>query len=311
MRPISSLILSFFAALLLLSACSGQQLANDLTPDKGYRLSSNVGFDAATGLQLDVYSPNGVANAPVVVFFFGGRWQEGSKEAYKFVGQALAARGFVAVLPNYRLYPQVRYPSFLTDNAKAVKWVHSQIAQYGGDPTKIVVMGHSSGAYNAAMLTLNPALMKSVGGDRAWIRAMIGLAGPYDFLPLTDPDLRDLFGAPENYDQTQPMMYADGTNPPMLLMHGQDDKTVFSTNTEHLAARIQRANGPVETVIYPEMSHRKIIATLATSSLIKFAVGQSDVMFYVNDFVKRNTGANAPKPRQEAPGGLQTIVPTP
>lgn len=304
-------ILMMFAALLLLAGCSGQQLANDLTPEKGYRISSNVSYDPATGLQLDVYSPNGAVNAPVVVFFFGGRWQEGSKDEFKFVGQALAARGFVAVLPNYRLYPQVRYPAFLLDSAKAVKWAHSQIAPYGGDPGKIVVMGHSAGAYNAAMLTLNAELMKSVGGDRAWIRAMVGLAGPYDFLPITDPDLRDLFGAPENYDQTQPVLYPDGRNPPMLLMHGQDDKIVFSRNTENLASRIQKANGPVETVIYPEMSHRKILATLATSSLVKFAVGQSDVMFYVNDFIKRNTGANAPRPLQEAPGGLQTIIPTP
>ncbi len=304
-------ILTLIAALLLLTACTSQQLVNDLTPEKGYRISSNVGFDAVTGLQLDVYSPNGAANAPVVVFFYGGRWQEGSKDDFKFVGQALAARGFVAVLPNYRLYPQVRYPAFLTDSAKAVKWVRGQINQYGGDPGKIVLMGHSAGAYNAAMLTLNSELMKSVGGDRAWIRGMIGLAGPYDFLPITDPDLRDLFGAPENYEQTQPVMYPDGRNPPMLLMHGQDDKIVSSSNSENLAARIQKANGPVETVIYPEMSHRKILATLASASLVKLAVGQSDVMFYVNDFVKRITSANAPRPLQEAPGGLQTIVPTP
>ncbi len=298
-------------AVLLLSACSGQQLVNDLTSDKGYRLSSNVGFDSTTGLKLDVYAPANAINAPVVVFFYGGRWTEGRKEDYKFVGQALAARGMVAVIPDYRLYPQVRYPKFLQDNARAVRWTREQIGQYGGDPGKIVLMGHSSGAYNAAMLTLNPELLKAVGGDRTWIRGTIGLAGPYDFLPITDPDLRDIFGAPENYDQTQPVLYPDGKNPPMLLMHGQDDNIVFAKNSESLAARIQQANGPVETVIYPKMSHRKIIASVATSSVVQFAVGQSDVAYYINDFVKRTTSASARPVQPPAPGGLQTIVPTP
>ncbi|WP_439640322.1 alpha/beta hydrolase [Nevskia sp.] len=309
MSTVRKFLLLFVA--LLLSACSGQQIVNDLTSEKGYGLSSNIVFDSTTGLKLDIYSPAGASGAPVVIFFHGGRWSEGKKEDYKFVGQALAARGMVAVIPDFRQYPQVRYPKFLQDNARAVRWVRDQVTQYGGDPGKIVLLGHSSGAYNAAMLTLNPELLKAVGGDRTWLRGTIGLAGPYDFLPITDPDLRDIFGAPENYDQTQPVLYPDGKNPPMLLMHGQDDEIVLVRNTESLAARIQQANGPVETVIYPKMSHRKIIASVATSSIVQIAVGQSDVAFYINDFVKRTTSAAAKPVPPPAPGGLQTIVPTP
>lgn len=309
MSTVRKFLLLFVA--LLLSACTGQQIVNDLTSEKGYGLSSNIVFDSTTGLKLDIYSPAGASGAPVVIFFHGGRWSEGKKEDYKFVGQALAARGMVAVIPDFRQYPQVRYPKFLQDNARAVRWVRDQVIQYGGDPGKIVLLGHSSGAYNAAMLTLNPELLKAVGGDRTWLRGTIGLAGPYDFLPITDPDLRDIFGAPENYDQTQPVLYPDGKNPPMLLMHGQDDEIVLVRNTESLAARIQQANGPVETVIYPKMSHRKIIASVATSSIVQIAVGQSDVAFYINDFVKRTTSAAAKPVQPPAPGGLQTIVPTP
>jgi len=300
-------IFTLVIALLLLSACSGQEILNRVTSDDGYQLASNVAYDDASALKLDVYSPVDAKNAPVIVFFFGGRWEEGSKEQYKFVGQALAARGFVAVIPNYRLYPQVKFPGFLTDCAKAVRWAHMNATRYGGDPNKLVVMGHSAGAYNAAMLALNPDFMKSAGGDRSWIRAMIGLAGPYDFLPITDPDLRDLFGPPESYDQTQPVLLVDGRNPPMLLMAGEDDETVFAKNSHSLASRIEKAGGPVETVFYPKMSHAKIIATIATSSLARLAVGQSDVMFYVNDFVRRNT-SGAPQ-RQNSNSGLQTIVP--
>lgn len=302
-------LFTFAAALLLLGACSGQEILNRVTPDDGYKLSSNIAFDEASSLKLDVYAPENAKNAPVVVFFFGGRWEEGSKEQYKFVGQALAARGMVAVIPDYRLYPSVKFPGFLIDNAKAVRWAHSNVGRYGGDPNKIVVMGHSAGAYNAAMLALNPEFMKAAGGDRNWLRGMIGLAGPYDFLPITDPDLRDLFGPPESYDQTQPVLLVDGRNPPMLLMHGEDDETVFAKNSHSLATRIQNAGGPVETVFYPKMSHAKIIATIATAGLARIAVGQSDVMFYVNDFVRRNTSG---APTRAAPAsGFQTTVPTP
>ncbi len=294
---------TFAAALLFLAGCSGQQLLNDLTPDDTYDFASNIAFDDASTLKLDVYSPPGAKNAPVVIFIFGGRWEAGSKDQYKFVGQALAAKGFVAVLPDYRLYPQVKFPGFLIDNAKAVRWAHMNAARYGGDPNKIVVMGHSAGAYNAAMLAMNPDYLKKAGGDRAWLRGMIGLSGPYDFLPITDPDLRDLFGPPEDYDQTQPVLYADGRNPPMLLMHGEDDETVYAKNTRTLAARIQKAGGPVETVIYPEMSHSWIVATLATRLQTR-----TDVMMYVNEFIKRVTSGS---PQQRQPSGFQTVVPQP
>lgn len=296
------------AALSLLCACSGQEVLNRVTTDEGYTLSSNIGFDEASTLKLDVYAPVNVVNAPVVVFFYGGRWEEGSKEQYKFVGQALAARGIVAVLPDYRLYPKVKFPGFLIDSAKAVRWAHANAARYGGDPNKIVVMGHSAGAYNAAMLAVTPDYMKLGGADRSWLRGMIGLAGPYDFLPITDPDLRDLFGPPENYDQTQPVLVADGRNPPMLLLHGEDDQTVFAKNSHSLANRIEKAGGPVETVFYPKMSHAKIIGSIATASLARIAVGDSDVMFYIADFVRRNT-AGASTKKQAPVSGLQTIVP--
>ncbi len=300
-------LLLLLAAALLLAGCSGQTLLNDVTSDSGYTLASNIVFDDATGLKLDVYTPEHARNAPVIVFFYGGRWENGSKEDFKFVGQALAARGFVAILPNYREYPQVKYQALLGDCARAVKWARANVQHYGGSADKLVLMGHSSGAYNAAMLTLNPDYLKQVGGDRSWIKGTIGLAGPYDFLPITDPDLRDIFGPPESFEQSQPVFWVDGHNPPMLLMHGEDDETVLVKNSRNLAARIQRAGGPVETVIYPEMSHTKIIATIATSSLARIAVGKSDVMSYVVEFANRTANA-APKAPQES-YGIQTSVP--
>lgn len=299
--PVRTLFLAL-ASLLALSACSRLQVLNNATPDSGYTLSQNIVYDGATGQRLDVYSPQGAANAPVVVFFYGGRWQMGSKDEYKFVGQALAARGFVAVLPNYRLYPQVKYPDFLTDCADAVAWVHSHIGGYGGSAARIVLMGHDAGAYNAAMLTLDPEFLAKAGGNRNWVRGMVGLAGAYDFLPLTDPDLRDLFGAPENYQKTQPVLYVDGSNPPLLLMHGGKDETIPASNTNSLYDRVRRAGGSADKVLYPDLDHEWLIADLSVR-----LQSHADVMDKIAAFIQHVTSGNAPQ--NNAPSSIQTYIP--
>lgn len=269
-------------ALGALAGCSGQQLLNSLTPSGGYRLVSGIAYDTEHALNLDIYAPSSASHAPVLVFFYGGRWSEGSPEGYTFVGQALASKGFVAVLPEYRHYPAVKFPVFVQDAARAVRWVREHIQRHGGDPGKIFVMGHSSGAHLAALLALDPSYLRGVGGERTWLRGMIGLAGPYDFLPITAPDLRDMFGPPERFELSQPITFADGDNPPLLLLHGEDDEVVWVRNTRNLAAAVAKAGGPVETVIYPEMSHTWIIATL--SAVLR---GQSDVLDRIDGFVRR------------------------
>ena len=278
---------SVLALTLAAAACSGQQVLNALTPSSGYRFAPGVVYDAEHKLTLDAYTPPEARNAPVVVFFYGGRWEEGSPDEYRFVGQALASQGFVAMLPDYRHYPQVKYPGFVEDAARAVRWAQLNAVLYGGDPDKLFVMGHSSGAHLAAMLALDEEFLKAVGADRAALKGMIGLAGAYDFLPLTAPDLRDMFGPPERFAQSQPVSYVDGQNPPLLLLHGADDDTVRVENTRSLAAAVTRAGGPVETVIYQSLSHPMMVATLAAPLR-----GRADVLEQVAQFVRRNAGGH-------------------
>ncbi len=288
--------LLFAVCSVLLGSCTGTQILNALTPDGDYQLADSLVYDAQIGLDLDVYAPPRAKNAPVVVFFYGGRWTEGSKEQYQFAGQALASKGFVAVLPEYRHYPAVKFPAFVEDAARAVRWTHENAARYGGSPEKIFVMGHSSGAHLAALLALNPDYLKAAGGDRAWLRGMIGLAGPYDFMPITAPDMRDMFGPPERFELSQPITFVDGDNPPLLLLHGEDDQSVGVRNTRRLSAAVAKAGGPVETVIYPEMSHAWIVATLAAPLR-----GRSDVLKQVSDFVRRTLAAKPASMLQTAP----------
>jgi acetyl esterase/lipase len=279
----------------MLAGCTGQQVLNTLTSERGMHIAPDLPYGEMSGPKLDVYMPEGVKDAPVVVFFYGARWTSGDKEQYRFVAQGLTSRGIIAVIPNVRQYPQVRFPEFVEDAARAVRWTRDHIADYGGSPTRLYVMGHSSGAHIAAMLALDEEFLKGVGGSRAWLRGMIGLAGPYDFLPLTAPDLRDIFGPPDRFAFSQPVFYVDGQNPPLLLLHGENDDIVEVRNTNNLAAAVARAGGPVETVIYPRMSHSLLVGALGP-----MLRSTSDVLDHVVDFIMAHA--------DERPGALQTEI---
>ena len=123
------------------------------------------------------------------------RLASGSKRTYRYVAKALARRGYVAVLPDYRIYPQARYPDFLDDGALAVRWVKDNAKRFGGDPQKIFLMGHSAGAHIAAMLAIDATWLQKVGlVPGRDIAGLIGVSGPYDFLPLKDETLKIIFG---------------------------------------------------------------------------------------------------------------------
>lgn len=283
--------LTLLLCLLALAGCSGTMLLNALTPGFGYTRQAGIVFDENTGLRLDVYAPSGARNAPVAVFFYGGSWQEGARGDYRFVGEALARQGLVVVVPDYRLYPAVRYPAFLQDAAQAVAWTRSHIATYGGDPESLVLMGHSAGAYNAAMLTLDPDFLQAAGVQRGTIRGMVGLAGPYDFLPLKEPALQRIFAPAGDLRLTQPVSHADGRNPPMLLIHGRDDSRVRPSNSLRLAEQVRGAGGPAEVRIYDHLDHPWAVANLAAPLRWR-----SDLAGVVGGFARCVTQASTANP---------------
>jgi len=268
------------ASLMLVSGCSGNQVINSVTSEKGLDVARNVIYDQKNNLRLDIYAPTGAKFAPVVVFFYGGRWRESNKEEYLFVGQALASKGYITIVPNLRPYPSVRFPDYVNDGALAVKWARDNIAQYGGSPERLFLMGHSSGAQTAALLTLTDKYLKTAGGSRAWVRGMIGLAGPYDFLPITDPELRDLFGPASNFAASQPISYVDGRNPPLLLIHGEDDEIVAARNSHRLEESVAKSGGTVTSVYYPKLSNRMALYSMAPGIR-----SRTDILEHIDDFV--------------------------
>lgn len=247
-----------------LTACSGQALVNGLTPSNGYRHHAGLTYGEHARQRLDVYAPDGAAgDAPVVVFFYGGRWSEGDRTGYKFVAQYLTSRGAVAVIPDYRLHPDVGFPAFIEDGAAAVAWARANAAGYGGDPGRLFVMGHSAGGHIAAMLATDGRYLAAVGGDRGWLAGMIGLAGAYEFLPLTDADLKTIFGPESEWPRSQPVNFVDGGEPPMLLLHGTADTTVHAEDSEILARKVEAAGGEAQLRLYPGVGHVRILAVLA------------------------------------------------
>jgi len=215
--------------------------------------------------RLDIYIPRerGDRRLPVVVFFYGGRWTTGKKEYYRFAGDAFAKQGYIAVIPDYSKYPRVHFPAFVEDGAKAMAWVYDHTADYGGNPDRIFVAGHSAGAHIGALLSANPAYLTRQGKERsAVVRGFAGLAGPYAFTP-DEPDLQDIFGPPERYPAMQVTTFIDGTQPPMLLLYGDADTAVRRFNLDRLETRIREKGGIVKSVIYPGVGHLWIVAALS------------------------------------------------
>ncbi len=254
-----------FAAVLTLAGCSPAILLNALVPGDTYRRTSALPYGPDPRQVLDVYRPQPLrADAPVIVFFYGGSWQDGSRDSYLFVGEALAAQGFVVIIPDYRVYPQVKFPVFVEDGARAVRWSLDHAADYGGDARHVFLAGHSAGAHIAMLLGLDRHYLADAGVDASRIAGLIGMAGPYDFLPLTDPALQRLFGPPESLARTQPINFVAAGEPPVLLQYGEDDHTVSPTNSQHLAARLAQFGDRVELIGYPGYGHLGLIARIAT-----------------------------------------------
>jgi acetyl esterase/lipase len=226
-------------------------------------LTSSIGYAERSRHRLDICRPNGSVAAPVIIFFYGGAWRSGNKELYRYVAKALARRGYVAVVPDYRIFPEVCYPDFLDDGALVVRWVKDNIAKFGGDPEKIFLKGHSAGAHIAAMLSIDGRWLDKVGlRPGRDIAGLIGIAGPYDYMPLRDETLKVIFGGADR-PETQPIFHVSPGAPPALLITGGRDRLVEPGNSTRLAARLVAAGNNARVLIYRPVGHYVIIAALA------------------------------------------------
>ena len=282
-------------------ALSPASVLNALAALGSCRMASDIAYAAGARHSLDVYGQNrGGASAPIVVFFYGGNWQDGEKSTYRFVGEALASRGLVAVVPDYRVYPEVRFPGFIEDGARVVRWVHDHAAEFGGDPGRLVLMGHSAGAYIAAMLTYDRRWMAAVDLDPDRdVRGLVGLAGPYDFLPLRKPVFKSIFGPDDRLAATQPINFVEGGAPPAFLAAGRDDDIVDPGNTARLGRRIGEKNGMATLKLYDGIGHRLLIGAFA-APLRRLAPVLRDTVTFI-DHITRTADTAPPRTSVSGP----------
>lgn len=254
-------------AMLALSACAGLvfTVANAPALFGDFERRADVSYGAHPRQQLDVYSPKNAQGRPVIVFWYGGGWENGRKAQYRFVGAALAKAGYVAVLPDYRLYPGVKFPEFVHDGAQALAWVASHAVEIGGDPQRIHVAGHSAGAHLAAMLAYDRSQLERVGLPVDTVRGFIGLSGPYALDPNNDT-YRAIFAAPFGKADWQPVQLAKAGAPRALLIHGEADDVVDVGHARAMAQALTKLGVGVTLRIHPGRGHRDTVAPFAAAA---------------------------------------------
>ncbi|HEV7300540.1 MAG TPA: alpha/beta hydrolase [Tepidisphaeraceae bacterium] len=262
-------MLLLLAALLLLAGtgCSRFDVLNATVPSWGYRQNNGISYGQAARQKLDVYQPGSQKKgAPIVVFFYGGGWQNGQRTDYRFVAEAFTSYGYVTVIPDYRLYPEVTFPAFVVDGAMALRWVQENAARFDADPSRIFLVGHSAGAHIAALLMYDESYLNDVGFDRAALRATAGISGPYDFKATgfyeqIFPQQDD----PQTRRDFNPIYYVDGSEPPMLMLQGTDDKLVEQGNAIRLAKRVRAQGGQARHLRFRGGNHSDTVLSLAWS----------------------------------------------
>jgi len=275
MKTIVASFITIFLALTL-SSCAqvGTAILNSKAKTDDYTLTSDIVYGYHRQNKLDIYRPietstHAGKKRPVIVFFYGGCWGECNsldKSDYRFVAQGFASRGYIVVIPGFREYPEVGFGDIMSDASRVIRWISQHIIEYGGDPNRLILAGHSSGAHIASMLTLNSRYLDSTTRNK--IRGFVGLAGPYDFLPLDKAYQRKLFGPPQRYADSQPINFVSPQSPPLLILHGGKDITVGQHNSVSLAQKAQSHGVSHKLIIYPEHDHVGILLKIKRTATI-------------------------------------------
>ena len=291
-RPLFLFLIVPLLALAGLAACAPLRVLNTIaSASPGHAVVAGVAYGSFARQALDIYTPTEAAPAggwPVVMFFYGGSWNSGERADYGFVGSALAARGVLTMVADYRLYPEVRYPEFLRDSALALAWGLEQAGRLGGDAKRLFVMGHSAGGYNAAMLALDARWLAAAGHAPSELAGWIGLAGPYDFFPTDNLDARPVFFHPDYPPKAQPIEFGQMRAVPTFLGAPVNDLLVSPTrSTQALAARLRTAGTPVTLRMYEHASHATLIG--AFSPPLRFlAPVLDDVLGFIDETSSRH-----------------------
>jgi acetyl esterase/lipase len=291
-RLVSVMAWAPVAALAAAGACAPRQAAEEAVLGRGVRRVADVAYGSGAGRTLDVYArPVRIGSAPVVVFLYGGRWKYGEKRDYLLMGNTLARRGWVVVIPEYRKYPEALFPAWVEDGALAVRWARENAARFGGDTRRLFVIGHSAGAHTATLLALDEHYLREAGVPPDAVRGFISIAGPVD-TTWTARDVQRLMGPREGWPASYPSTHVDGSEPPLLLLHGDADDVVTVGNSTRLADRIRARRGCARAIVYPGVGHVDIAVALGLPRLLSTRLDR-----VVASFVRDPVGVTCPGAR--------------
>lgn len=275
--------------------------------DKDVRKLADIAFADGQRMKLDVYQPAELSGpAPVVMFIYGGGWRAGDKFEYEFAGRAFAAAGYVTVIADYRLFPEVRYPDFLEDNARAIKWIEDNIAEFGGDTSRFFLAGHSAGAYNAMMLALDRSFVREFGVTMP-VLALAGISGPYNFYPFEYGEVRETFGGAANPEGTQPINLVTADTPPIMLLSGTSDPIVRVQNSTALAEKLRGRGIWVTEKYYEGFGHLEPVMALGAMMRFRLPV-LKDITDFFQTFGAFPSGTPRPFYTPEPPADSMTAV---
>jgi acetyl esterase/lipase len=275
--------LSVACGVLFSSACSPLIFADLLSPHDGYKLKPGVVYGIHSRQKLDIYEPHkGEKKDIIVMFIYGGSWRSGERSNYRFIAQPFVSQGYTTIVPDYRLYPEVRFPAFVDDIAKAIVWTHRRYKKKD-NPRKIILVGHSAGAHIAALLALDNRYLESAGASTEIIAGWVSLAGPHAFNPLKTKSTKPIFNnfAPI-IEQTKPTTFARSDAPPGLLLHGENDTVVYTKNSALLATAIENERGHITLKTIAGVGHIEILLSITGNKLFDTGVKQEIFKFLKN-----------------------------
>jgi acetyl esterase/lipase len=251
----------------LLTGCSPFPHLNTFSPSEQAQEPLDIAYSKIARQRLDVFEQVSAHTqaARVAIFYYGGAWDRGSRADYRFVGRTLAARGFVAIVPDCRVYPEVVFRGCIDDAAATTAWVLENAPRFNGDPAQVFLMGHSAWAQIAAMVALDDSYLDAHGYSPQQLTGWIRLSGPHDCLPLQSRRLKNIFREPAPR-ATPPIEFVSANAPPALLISGDADSTVVPRNTRRLAARLRASGVEVRKVIYPDVGHARTVVAFSTTA---------------------------------------------
>ncbi|WP_151820496.1 alpha/beta hydrolase [Acinetobacter soli] len=241
----------------------GSYALNRLTPKSSYSCTENIAYGLKARQRLDLYRVNKpLAHRPLVVFVHGGAWQHGDKKDYVFLGESLTREGYDVAIINYHLAPQSIFPVFVDDLAVALQYLDQHQARLNISTQQIILMGHSSGAFNIMSLVYHPQRLALQCYEQ--IKAIVGFAGPYYFDYKGDPLAEDAFDQSVPYQQVMPYYFVKKNHIRHYMFLAENDHIVKQSNSLDMQQVLVQAGNHSHVSVIPKTGHITIIATLSS-----------------------------------------------